>query len=76
MAFWGGTTGNVWGDAVYAWALAQKMPVFLASFMDEIIVDLPDKIAVILIVFAISKGLPKSLVALYQSGDTIESLDD
>jgi energy-coupling factor transport system substrate-specific component len=76
MVFWGGTTGNVWGDAVYAWALAQNMPVFFASFMDEMIVDLPDKIAVILIVFAISKGLPKSLVALYQSGDTIESLDD
>ena len=76
VAFWGGTTGNVWGDAVYAWAIANNLPVFLASFIDEIIVDLPDKIAVILIVFAICKSLPKSLVALYQSGDTIESLDD
>ncbi|WP_342757036.1 ECF transporter S component [Kineothrix sedimenti] len=76
MIFWGGTTGNIWGDAVYAWALSQNMPVFFASFLDEVIVDLPDKIAVILIVFGISKSLPKSLVALYQSGDTIESLDD
>jgi energy-coupling factor transport system substrate-specific component len=76
MIFWGGTTGNIWGDAVYAWALAQNIPVFIASFLDEVIVDLPDKIAVILIVFGISKSLPKSLVALYQSGDTIESLDD
>lgn len=75
IIFWGGTTGNIWGDAVYAWALARNMPVFFASFLDEIIVDLPDKIAVILIVFAIGKSLPKSLVALYQSGDTIESLD-
>ncbi len=76
MIFWGGTTGNIWGDAVYAWALAQNIPVLIASFLDEVIVDLPDKIAVILIVFGISKSLPKSLVALYQSGDTIESLDD
>lgn len=76
MAFWGGTTGNVWGDAVYAWAIANNLPVFFASFIDELIVDLPDKIAVLLIVFAISKSLPKSLVALYQSGDTIDSLDN
>ncbi len=76
MAFWGGTTGNVWGDAVYAWALANNLPVFLASFIDELIVDLPDKIAVLLIVFAISKSLPKSLVSLYQSSDTIDSLDN
>lgn len=75
IVFWGGTTGNVWGDAVYAWALANNLPVFLASFLDELIVDLPDKIAVLLIVFGISKSLPKNLVALYQSGDTIESLD-
>lgn len=76
IIFWGGTTGNVWGDALYAWCLAKDMPVFFASLFDEIIVDLPDKIAVLLIVFAIQKGLPKSLVALYQSGDTVESLDD
>ena len=75
MIFWGGTTGNVWGDAVYAWALASNFPVFLASFLDEVVVDLPDKIAVLLIVFAIGKGLPKNLIALYQSSDTIETLD-
>ncbi|MEG1457884.1 MAG: ECF transporter S component, partial [Acetivibrio sp.] len=32
-------------------------------------------IAVLLIVFGISKGLPKNLISLYQSSDTIESLD-
>lgn len=75
VAFWGGTTGNVWGDALYAWAVANHMPVFFASFLDEIVVDLPDKIAVLLIVFGISKSLPKSLVSLYQSSDSIDSLD-
>jgi energy-coupling factor transport system substrate-specific component len=76
VAFWGGTTGNVWGDAVYASAIANNIPVFIASFIDEIIVDLPDKIAVLLIVFVVCKGLPKSLIALYQNGDKIESLDE
>mgnify|MGYP001279875151 CR=1 FL=1 len=75
MIFWGGTTGNVWGDAAYAWSIAHNMPALLASGIDEIIVDLPDKIAVMLIVFAITKSLPKSLTALYRSGDTVESLD-
>lgn len=75
IIFWGGTTGNVWGDALYAWAVAQHLPLFLASFLDEIVVDLPDKIAVLLIVFGISKSLPKNLIALYHSSDSIDSLD-
>jgi len=76
IIFWGGTTGNVWGDAVYAWFVAHHAPLAIASFLDEVVVDLPDKIAVILIVFAITKSLPKSLTALYHSSDEIESLDD
>ena len=75
VIFWGGTTGNVWGDAVYAWFVAHHASMIFASFMDEVVVDLPDKIAVNLIVFAISKGLPKSLVALYQSNEEVEDLD-
>lgn len=75
MIFWGGTTGNVWGDAVYAWSVASNIPVWIASGLDEIIVDVPDKIAVIIIVFLIHKSLPKSLITLYQNGDEVESLD-
>lgn len=75
MVFWGGTTGNVWGDALYAWSLAQNIPVWIASGLDELVVDLPDKIAVILIVFAILKSLPKSLITLYQNNEEVESLD-
>lgn len=75
MIFWGGTTGNVWGDALYAWCAAAGMPVWISSALDEIVVDVPDKIAVMLIVFAIIKGLPKSLTALYQNGNEVESLD-
>lgn len=76
VIFWGGMTGNVWGDAAYAWSLARGYSVAVAATIDEIIVDLPDKIAVILIVMGIYKGLPKSLLTLYQSNSKIESLDD
>ena len=75
MKFWGGTTGNVWGDAAYAWAIANNIPAFLASALDEIIVDAPDKIVTLLIVFGIYKGLPKTLTGLYKNDQEIESLD-
>ncbi|EHF01433.1 MULTISPECIES: ECF transporter S component [Olsenella] len=70
MAFWGGSTGNVWGDAAFA---AMGSQGFLASAVDEIIVDLPDKIVVLFITAGIYKVLPKSLISLYQAKD--ESLD-
>ena len=60
ILFWGGTTG---------------LPVALGSFLDEVIVDVPDKLITLLIVFAIIKGLPKKLTSLYEMGDEVESLD-
>ena len=75
ILFWGGTTGNLWGDAVFAWAQASGLPVALGSFLDEVIVDVPDKLITLLIVFAIIKGLPKKLTSLYEMGDEVESLD-
>ena len=51
------------------------MPVALGSLLDEVVVDVPDKIITILVVFAILKGLPKKLTALYDVNDSIESLD-
>ena len=75
ILFWGGTTGNLWGDAVFAWSQASGLPVALGSFLDEVIVDVPDKLITLLIVFAIIKGLPKKLTSLYEMGDEVESLD-
>lgn len=75
IQFWGGTTGNLWGDIAYAAAAAKGLPVWLASTIDEIIVDIPDKIVVLLLVAGLYKGLPKSLRSLYQSNRRIESLD-
>jgi energy-coupling factor transport system substrate-specific component len=75
MIFWGGTTGNVWGDAAYAVCLANGLSAWVASTVDEIIVDLPDKIVTILIVMGMYKSMPKGLLSLYQSNGRIESLD-
>ena len=75
ILFWGGTTGNLWGDAVFAWSQASGLPVALGSFLDEVIVDVPDKLITLLIVFAIIKGLPKKMTSLYEMGDEVESLD-
>lgn len=75
MIFWGGQTGNVWGDAVFAWGIANNMPAFLASALDELVVDIPDKFATIFISYAIFKGLPQRLILLYSNDSEIEHLD-
>ncbi|HBC98552.1 MAG TPA: ECF transporter S component [Lachnoclostridium sp.] len=75
IIFWGGTTGNIWGDAVFAWSQASGLPVALGSFLDEVLVDVPDKLITLLIVYAIIKGLPKKLTSLYELDDEVASLD-
>lgn len=74
IGFWGGTTGNIWGDGVYTSLIVNHFPMWLASFIDEIIVDIPDKIATVLVAFAIFKGLPKKLTILYSNDNKIEKL--
>lgn len=73
--YWGGTTGNVWGDALYAWAVSRNMPMWLASGLDELVVDVPDKLAVVILVFIIQKSLPKNLLNLFHNNEEVESLD-
>ena len=51
------------------------MPVLLGSLLDEIVVDVPDKIITLAIVYFIIKGLPKKLTALYDASSDIQSLD-
>jgi energy-coupling factor transport system substrate-specific component len=74
IGFWGGQTGNIWGDALYTGLVANHFPVWLASFLDELVVDLPDKVATVIIGYAIYKGLPKKLTALYNNNEEIETL--
>lgn len=75
IIFWGGTTGNLWGDALFAAAQASGLPVWLSSLLDEVIVDVPDKLVTLVIVYLVMKGLPRRLTSLYLVDDTIENLD-
>jgi energy-coupling factor transport system substrate-specific component len=72
--FWKGQTGNIWGDALYAFLVAHHHPVWLASFLDEIVVDLPDKIITVIFSFIIFKSLPQKLTYLFGADNKIETL--
>ncbi|MEG6567971.1 ECF transporter S component [Thermoanaerobacterium saccharolyticum] len=74
IGFWGGQTGNVWGDTLFAFLSAKKFPVWISSFLDEFVVDLPDKLATLIISYGIFKGLPQKLTVLYSNDDEIETL--
>lgn len=75
VLFWGGTTGNAWGDALFAATQAAKLPVLLGSFLDELVVDVPDKLLTIIFVYLIVKGLPSKLTAIYQTNADVERID-
>ena len=74
IGFWGGQTGNLWGDALFVYLTKSGSPTAIASFLDELVVDLPDKVATIVIAFLIFKGLPKKLTLLYNNNSEIEKL--
>ena len=61
-------------DSVFAFLIANKYPVLIASFVDEILVDIPDKIATILVSYAIFRGLPNKLTLVYKNESEIEKL--
>ena len=74
IALWGGQTGNVWGDAIFAMMTANDMPIWLASLVDEFAVDFVDKIATVVIAYTLFLGLPKSLTILFNQDEQIEKL--
>lgn len=73
--FWEGQTGNLWGDALFAFSLAKTSSIWISSFLSQFVIDLPDKIVTVLLSYAILLGLPQNLQKLYQSQNQIESLD-
>lgn len=75
LIFWEGQTGNIWGDALFAATQAAGMHPILGSFLDELVVDVPDKLITILLVYIILLSLPKKLSALYDVNEEIEHLD-
>ncbi|HLR01638.1 MAG TPA: ECF transporter S component [Virgibacillus sp.] len=74
LIFWGGQTGNVWGDAFFAFLISNDFPTWLASFGDSFIIDVPDKIVTVIVSYLIFKGLPKTLTNAFHSDNQIEKL--
>jgi len=65
VSLYGGQTGNLWADGLFASLLARKVWLPLASFVGELATDLPDKVAVAVAAFAIVRGLPQRLLTLF-----------
>lgn len=75
VLLWEGQTGNVWGDALFATLVGGGWPVTIASFMNSIVVDVPDKLATVIVSFFIVKALPERLTDLFRgTGGRIETL--
>lgn len=74
VLIWGGQTGNVWADAAFAYLIANNTHIFIASFVGELLTDIPDKIIIVLIAYAIYKSLPKRIVGLYSNDEEIQTL--
>lgn len=76
IALWGGQSGNIWGDALFALLVANNIPFWMAAVADEMVTDIPDKIIVLLVTFSVLKGLPTSLKAIFENAsEETHSLD-
>ena len=74
VILWGGTTGVVFGDAVFTFLREKGVGLWLASLCDEALIDLIDKFLTIVITFFIVKALPKTITSVYSVGDEIKNL--
>lgn len=74
IIFWGGQTGNVWGDAFFAYLINNNIPEWLASFGNSIVVDVPDKLATVIISYFIFIALPNNFRNMFSGGRDIEEL--
>lgn len=66
VVFWEGQTGNVWGDALFGVLRNKGFNIWIASFFDELVVDLVDKVLSAFIAFGIFKALPKTLIYTFR----------
>lgn len=74
IIFWGGQTGNVWGDTFFAYLINNNVPNWLASFGNSIVVDVPDKLATVIISYFIFNALPNNFKNMFRGGQEIEEL--
>lgn len=67
VIFYGGQTGVVWGDALFAILVAHSTPVWIASFIDEFVLDILDKVVVGYLAYFIYRQLPKKLIYFFRN---------
>lgn len=72
ILLWGGQTGNIWGDLVFAAIIARDLPLLLASFTGELVVDLMDKVATVLVSYIIYRSLPKRFLIAFNNENKTE----
>ena len=66
VIFWGGQTGVAWGDSLFAVLVANHVPVFIASFVDEFALDILDKVVVSYVACLIYKQIPKKMISYFK----------
>ncbi len=57
LSFYGGYTGNVWGDGVINFLIDRNIPKFIASTIGEMYLDFLDKIITVLFMFYLIKAV-------------------
>jgi len=70
-----GQSGIPFGDAIYTALVNAHFPTWIAAYVDEAAVDLPDKLITALVAVLIYQGLPRryrALFRLYQPDDDAE----
>lgn len=75
VALYQGQSGVPFGDAIFTGLSKAGWPTWLAAYVDEASVDLPDKLVTVLIALVIFAGLPtrfRSLFALYRRPRTVD----
>lgn len=66
VIFWGGQTGIAWGDSLFAVLVANHVPMFIASFVDEFVLDILDKVVVAYVACLIYKQIPKKMISYFK----------
>ena len=70
VIFWGGQTGIAWGDALFASMIAKHVSIWIASFVDEFVLDLLDKVVVAYLAFLIYKQMPKRMIYFFKGNES------
>lgn len=70
VIYWGGTTSKALGDAIFASMMAAHLGIWFSSFVDELTMDLIDKIIVAILVYFLYMGLPKRFLQSFHPSST------